>query len=329
MPTVSIQFSNFDISVRKLSVNGQSNIITLGEGAYIVGANVAFGDATVDHILVGKYSSLAHDLHFIVGLNHDYKRVSTYPFENTGNWTVDCPQGGGNCRQVIVGHDVWIGAQTTIMGGVHIGNGAVIGANATVASDVPPYAIAVGNPARVIKYRFSPDVIDKLKKMKWWDWPNEKIQEALPLMTDVEKFLDVYYEESISIEDTQFVKDVAKLSEKHKLYHLCPDIYDEQLWKVFVRRYIEKYSKPDRNILLLWLEGNTNVDNCMNELKTLLVHKGENAPSIMSYQGDKSVMQSIANYIDVIVTTKEISSLSVIDSVNADEKNIMYVYDDM
>ena len=59
MPTVSIQFSNFDISVRKLSVNGQSNIITLGEGAYIVGANVAFGDATVDHILVGKYSSLA------------------------------------------------------------------------------------------------------------------------------------------------------------------------------------------------------------------------------------------------------------------------------
>lgn len=80
------------------------------------------------------------------------------------------------------------------MGGVRIGNGAVIGARAIVAKNVPPYAVAVGNPARVIKYRFPQEIIDKLQKIKWWNWPDEKILSLLSELKDVRRFVDKFTE---------------------------------------------------------------------------------------------------------------------------------------
>ncbi|WP_303814430.1 hypothetical protein [Selenomonas ruminantium] len=79
MPITEISFANFDISVRTLQIY-QSPIVTLGEGSYIVGAKLAFDDAVKAHILIGRYSSLAHDLTFNIGVNHDYHRISSYPF---------------------------------------------------------------------------------------------------------------------------------------------------------------------------------------------------------------------------------------------------------
>jgi len=79
------------------------------------------------------------------------------------------------------------------MGGVKIGNGAVIGANAVVAKDIPPYAIAVGNPARIIRYRFDKEMIKKFLAIKWWNWSLEKIADNFPIMNDPEKFLEVHY----------------------------------------------------------------------------------------------------------------------------------------
>ncbi|MEQ9248087.1 MAG: CatB-related O-acetyltransferase, partial [Nitratireductor sp.] len=79
----------------------------------------------------------------------------------------------------IVGNDVWIGRQAQIMPGVTIGDGAVIGAHAVVASDIPPYAIAVGNPARVLRVRFAPETVAALIEIAWWNWPAEKISRNL------------------------------------------------------------------------------------------------------------------------------------------------------
>lgn len=80
----------------------------------------------------------------------------------------------------MIGNDVWIGYEALIMAGVHIGDGAVIGARAVVTKDVPPYAIVGGVPAREIRKRFAPDVIARLLELKWWDWPMMKIRKELP-----------------------------------------------------------------------------------------------------------------------------------------------------
>lgn len=91
----------------------------------------------------------------------------------------------------IVGNDVWFGQNVTVMPGVHIGDGAIIGANSVVASDIPPYAVAVGNPARVVKKRFDDETISKLLDLKWWDWDIEKISDNIEKLIS-RNILEIY-----------------------------------------------------------------------------------------------------------------------------------------
>lgn len=83
---------------------------------------------------------------------------------------------------IIIGNDVWIGINSTLMSGINIGDGAVIGAGAVVASDIPPYAIACGNPAKVIKYRFEETIVSRLTSLRWWDFPDNIIEEIVPFL---------------------------------------------------------------------------------------------------------------------------------------------------
>ncbi len=95
-------------------------------------------------------------------------------------------------KKVHVGHDVWLGHNVIVMGGVTIGNGAVIGSGAIVTKDVPPYAICVGNPARVIKYRFEKEIIEHLEEIQWWNWEHEKLKMAMNDFHDIEFFIQKY-----------------------------------------------------------------------------------------------------------------------------------------
>ncbi|MDX1809671.1 MAG: DapH/DapD/GlmU-related protein [Sulfurospirillaceae bacterium] len=95
-------------------------------------------------------------------------------------------------KRVKIGHDVWIGHNVTVMGGVSIENGAVIGSGAIVTRDIPAYAIAVGNPARVIKYRFDPYIVEELEKIKWWHWDHDKIAQSLKDFDDIDEFIKRY-----------------------------------------------------------------------------------------------------------------------------------------
>lgn len=94
----------------------------------------------------------------------------------------------------VVGNDVWIGQNVTILPGVHIGDGVVIGANSVVGSNIPPYTIAVGNPCRVIKKRFDDETIEKLLKLKWWDYPIEIIEENIDklLENDIDALIEAF-----------------------------------------------------------------------------------------------------------------------------------------
>ena len=93
---------------------------------------------------------------------------------------------------IIIENDVWIGAKATIMSGVTIHNGAVIGANSVITKDIPPYAIVVGNPGKIVKYRFTEEQIEKLLQIKWWDWNEDKIRYNALLMwsNNIDKFIN-------------------------------------------------------------------------------------------------------------------------------------------
>lgn len=148
-------------------------------------------------LVIGKFCSIAYGVVIFLGTNHRIDWISTYPFPSPVKAVRNAwPEGAGiggfpsTKGDVTIGNDVWIGFEATIMSGVTIGDGAVVGAKSVVAADVPPYAIVVGNPARVVRKRFDEAVIQKLLEMQWWNWPTEKIKKSVPLLcsNNVENF---------------------------------------------------------------------------------------------------------------------------------------------
>jgi acetyltransferase-like isoleucine patch superfamily enzyme len=142
-------------------------------------------------LTVGSFCSIAAGVQVFLGGEHRSEWVSTFPFNmwDGGKPYSAPPKSKGD---VVIGSDVWIGTEAMIMSGVTIGDGAVIGARSLVTSDVEPYAIVAGNPARFIKKRFSDEIIARLLGVKWWDWPDEEIAAVLHLMMqpDIVAFLD-------------------------------------------------------------------------------------------------------------------------------------------
>lgn len=137
-----------------------------------------------DRLKIGKFCALAAGTSFIMsGANHAMTGISTYPFHIFDKgWAeqFDPATIFDHLRgDTIVGNDVWFGTNSTVMPGVTICSGAIIGAHAVVASDVPPYAVVVGNPGRVVRLRFDEQTIDRLLDVAWWDWPIEKITRHL------------------------------------------------------------------------------------------------------------------------------------------------------
>lgn len=150
-----------------------------------------------DRLIIGKFCAIATGVKFIMnGANHKLDAISTYPFPIFGNgWESEMPQllNLPNRGDTIIGNDVWIGYESVIMPGVKIGDGAVIAAKSVVVKDVPAYTIVGGNPATVIRQRFSEADIIKLLTLRWWDWEIEKITSALPLiMTNDIQALDSF-----------------------------------------------------------------------------------------------------------------------------------------
>ena len=133
-------------------------------------------------LIIGKFCSLA-DCFIFVGGEHRPDFISTYPFSAFDGWGAEHIQGVPRSKgNVVIGNDVWIGHHATIMSGVIIGDGAVIGAESVVARNVAPYTIVAGNPARVIRQRFSDEDVKFLLATRWWDWPDATIKKAVPIL---------------------------------------------------------------------------------------------------------------------------------------------------
>ncbi|HEV7335217.1 MAG TPA: CatB-related O-acetyltransferase [Bosea sp. (in: a-proteobacteria)] len=138
-----------------------------------------------DRLIIGKFVAIAQAAQFIMnGANHPMGGFSTFPFQMFGfeGAPAMTPEGLGHRGDTVIGNDVWIGREAVIMPGVTIGDGAIIGTRAQVSRDVPPYAVVVGNPGKVVKLRFPPEVVSALLAIRWWDWDADKISRNLTLI---------------------------------------------------------------------------------------------------------------------------------------------------
>lgn len=214
------------------------------------------------HVLIGNYTSIAYNIDFVIGRDHEMNGLSTYPIDQLDMGGDDEKLGkkyfndykeikyGSNKDLLVVGHDVWIGRDCMIMGGITIGNGAVIGAGTVVAKDIPPYCIAVGNPVRIIKKRFSDDMIDKLEKIKWWYWPKEKLMSIVKKVSsleDVDEFINEYYHDEPIVVD----QDILALKEENNtvVYWKLPN--DNEVALHVIENYISNFNKGNKIVLLI------------------------------------------------------------------------------
>ena len=139
-----------------------------------------------DHLIIGKFCAIATGVKFIMnGANHKLDGISTYPFPIFGSgWEVELEQllNLPSRGDTMIGNDVWLGYEALIMPGVKVADGVVIAAKSVVVKDVPPYTIVGGNPAQVIRQRFTDAEIAQLLEIRWWDWPIADITQCLPLI---------------------------------------------------------------------------------------------------------------------------------------------------
>jgi acetyltransferase-like isoleucine patch superfamily enzyme len=143
-------------------------------------------------LTIGAYSAVSETSIVMLGGEHAVDRVTTFPLRIT----LKLPGAGEDGIPVktgdtVIGNDVWVTQRTFVRSGVTIGDGAIVAAGAVVIKDVPPFAIVGGNPAKVLRYRFTPEQIEALLEIRWWDWPDELVVEATPLLcgTDIDAFI--------------------------------------------------------------------------------------------------------------------------------------------
>jgi acetyltransferase-like isoleucine patch superfamily enzyme len=188
-------------------------------GDFIGGHPNIWHRGTDSFLKVGNFTMFADGSTIILGGHHPYKNCSNFTWPSIFGKLLNDPKTAKNPYRfkslfpnekphlngaiskggITIGSDVWIASEAKILSGVSIGDGAVIGASALVTKDIPPYAIAAGVPAKVIKYRFDPETIAKFQKIKWWYWKPEQIFDAIPLLQEENvDALVSYWEENIN-----------------------------------------------------------------------------------------------------------------------------------
>ena len=167
--------------------------MSFGKYTYGIPKTHSWGEGA--KLVVGNFCSFADNINIYLGGNHNTNWVTTYPFGHIHKNKFNKFNGKGHPStkgDVIIGNDVWIGSNVTIMSGITIGDGSVIANNSHIIKNVEPYSLVGGNPAKLIKYRFTKEQIEKLLQIKWWNWSDEKINEYMNLLcsADIDNFIN-------------------------------------------------------------------------------------------------------------------------------------------
>lgn len=257
------------------------------------------------NLQIGNHCAIAHDVKVVVDIDHDYTNVCS---GNLG-LNVKFGKGGGRKRkgQILIQNDVWVGRGVSIMGGVTIHNGAVVAAGSVVTKDVAPYSIVGGNPARHIKYRFSQDIIEKLQKIRWWDWNEKIIQQNLSYFQgDINHFVDKFYTTAEDkIQKLQSLMLDVPRAEKQYLFF--PD-FDETffIWKNVLLEFVKCFRHDETAGLLLFLPKNKK--ERLDDITKLLMDQDADC-QIFVYFGDASEEKAIFQYADYYISNRTLRTV--------------------
>lgn len=302
----------------------------LADGLITTGANFTFQQGYAVHNLhVGQFSSIGHCSNFTVGLGHNYFNLTTGVSELFKE-NIE-PDYEGNYKekgQILIQNDVWLGHTVTIMPGVIIHNGAVVAANSHVVKDVPPYALVGGNPAKIIKYRFSKEIIDKLLTIQWWNWSDDKIKENNEFFKsqDITAFCNKFYDEAV--DNNRKIKDI-QISRLDNTYLFFMDFTDPYaIWKRVIREFVRKFKSKEDCLLILYIDkeySNNNVE-LINSLHQFIheLSTAENFKcSINAYISTKENERAIFKKVDYFITNR--SKYTILYSEYAYENNVKII----
>ena len=210
-----------------------------------------FSNQLHHNLQVGKYNSIGKDLRCVFGRNHNHMNISTGAVDlmlRENNVQAVRTSSFNNKGMIVIQNDVWFGENVTVMPGVIIRNGSVVARNSHVVSDVPPYAIVGGNPAKVIGYRYSTEQIEKLQTIAWWEWENEKIIENSTYFTeDVDGFCNAFYEDA-KLEFEAYASN-RKISED--AYFVFVDYYENYgVISSVIEAFLDEYMAENKKLIL-------------------------------------------------------------------------------
>lgn len=294
--------------IRSLSYNSHQNkdfkFGTLGRHSYINNMTIyMIPGMQLANIQIGNFCSVGYNIAAIINLLHDYKSVttSTSPIFNRDQLEMKIEQK----YEILIGNDVWIGNGVIILPGVKIGDGAVIGAGSVVTKDVPSYAIVGGNPAKIIKYRFNQEQIEKLLEIKWWNWDDNKILENKESFSlDIQNFIDVH---SPDIKKTLERIEMSKKSTSVLFY---PDFEEPYaIWKKVINEYLNKFTDSDPITLILRIQNGPKFSEYIQTISNL-INSYVNKPDILVLNDKLEDEKVIFQDVDYYITTRSYKTIN-------------------
>jgi len=277
------------------------------------------GDETVN-LCIGNFTSIANGIIAHINRNHDYKSVCQH-FYFSGNADVDIFNFTDKKIQqkghIFIGSDCWIGANVTLMSGIKIGNGALIGASSVVAKDIPPYAIVVGNPAKIIKYRFSEEQIKKMLEIQWWNWDVNKIKKNIEwFKKDVDEFIEKFYDGK-----KQALDNVMYEHNKIRMLFF-PDFNEPYpVWRKVLKEYSETFSEDSDITLVVRIRSDANFNNNITLIEEEL--KKYDKSDIVVIKGELKTEEALFKDMDYFIATRSVNTIDFIEFANRNNTVIL------
>lgn len=295
----------------------QFPILTIGRDSYIEEVIVenVLDDQCIYNVQVGRYSSIAPDVTFIVDMNHDFKRCAQGRIDGVKYKRPHIIKRKG---QITIMNDCWIGEKVIIMSGVTVGNGAVVATGSVVTGNVPDYAIVAGNPARIIGWRFEKEQIEALNTIRWWNWSGQKVAENAKLLYDsVEEFIKQHYE-SAACELREIVPvDINPISKENvgeeKILLYIPDF--EQQYPTYpkvIDAFVKQYANTNYE-LLLYIQEDDILDDKLALLDKLFGQYENESCYVNLYIGNIDDMRAIFCQADAYITNRSIDNIRYMD----------------